>query len=316
MLFAAPAFKKRGGTYIFCRRCGISCRQRSLFLVNREKIWSDLIMIATNPQAREIKEHLGRAKSLFNRHEILRGIVTALEGMKLYFNGSFYGTQKIEIEYQFAEIVQMFTTFNEVKEFLPADFGYEKGKEKEVYRQLVAIIQNMAKSVEDKNGDSEADDEEIRRRRLLEKMQACLQSKDKVKAASHIKALVDAYGGDPETYNDIAENLYQAGNLDQALAFAEKALAKDKKNQTAYRIIVNVHRYRGDYDKAEQAYRQALKSFGEHPNIFLNLVRLYKEWGKTDKAAAAAKKTLQLDPENEEARDFLQEQEQDPGQDG
>jgi len=46
------------------------------------------------------------------------------------------------------------------------------------------------------------------------------------------------------------------------------------------------------------------------------LVRLYKEWGKTDKAAAAAKKTLQLDPENEEARDFLQEQEQDPGQDG
>ncbi|MFP4167887.1 MAG: tetratricopeptide repeat protein [Desulfonatronovibrionaceae bacterium] len=273
-------------------------------------------MIASNPQAREIKEHLGRAKSLFNRHEVLRGIVTALEGMKLYFSGRFYGSQKIEIEYMFAEIVQMFTTFNEVKGFLPPGFSYEKGKEREIYQQLIKIIQDMAKSIEEQEAENDSDSEELRRRRLLEKMQACLQSKDKVKAASHMKALVDAYGEDPEVFNDIAEGLYQSGNLDQALVFAEKALAKDKKNQTAYRIIVNVHRHRGDYKKAEQTYRQALKAFGEHANIFLNLHRLYKEWGKPDKAEAAANKALELDPDNEEVREFLDGLKQEKGSGG
>ncbi len=265
-------------------------------------------MMITNTQAREIKENLGRAKSLFNRHEVLRGIITALEGMKIYFTTNIYGSQKIEIEYMFAEIVQMFTTFPEVKKFLPSGFEYKKGKEKEIYQQLVGVIQEMAKSLQEQETDSGAgDEEELRRRRLLENMQAALQSQDKAKAASHMKALVDAYGDGPEIYNEIAENLYQAGQLDQALSFARKALLKDKKNQTAYKIMVNVHRYRGEYEEAEKCYKNALQAFGEHANIYLNLHRLYKEWGKTDHAVAAAKKVLQLDPENEEANSFFKE---------
>ncbi|MFO7817750.1 MAG: hypothetical protein ACQES5_03040 [Thermodesulfobacteriota bacterium] len=265
-------------------------------------------MIASNPQAREIKENLGRAKSLFNRHEVLRGIVTALEGMKLYFKGGFYGAQRIEIEYLFAEIVQMFVAFPEVKKFLPDDFGYEKGKEKEIYQQLIKIIQDIAASFQEQaEDDDQSEDEEIRRRRLLEKMQACLQSNDKIKAASHIKSLVDTYGAEPEVYNDIAENLYQAGQLDQAMNFAQKALIKDKKSQSAYKIIINVLRYKGEYAKAEQCYMKTLKVFGEHANIYLNLHRLYKEWGKEKKALAAARKTLELDSENEEAREYLEQ---------
>lgn len=265
--------------------------------------------------AQEAKENLGRAKAFLNKQEVLKGVASACEGLKIFLRTKLYGTEKIELEYQIAEIIHMIKTHPHLSPYLPSDFAYHKGSEKQLYNSLVEAIQNMAQTLQQEREESEEEDPEALKRRLLERMQQSLQSNDRMKASQQLKKIVQEYGGSPGIYSEVADSFYRAGQHKEAIQFARKALDRDPKDMTAYRVAVNAFRSLKQYDQAEAFYRKALGAFGEHANIYLNLARLYREWGKMDNAAAAAKQALSLDCDCQEAESLLQEIQNGPEQD-
>jgi tetratricopeptide (TPR) repeat protein len=265
--------------------------------------------------AQEAKENFGRAKAFLNKQEVLKGVASTCEGLKVFLRSKLFGTEKIEVEYQIAEVIHMIKTHPHLSSYLPEGFAYHKGSEKQLYNSLVAAVQSMAEALQQESGESEEEDPEVAKRRLLEKMQQSLQSNDRMKASQQLKKIVQEHGGSPGVYSEIADNFYRAGQPKEAVQFARKALERDPKDMTAYRVAVNAFRSLKQYDKAESFYHKALEAFGEHANIYLNLARLYREWGKRDKAAAAAQQALSLDEACQEAKVLLQEM-QNEGEQG
>ena len=258
---------------------------------------------------REIKEHLGRAKSYLNRHEPIKGIASTCEALKSILQSRLYGTDKIEIEVLLSETVQMVNTTAVISKYLPENFAYQKGQEKALYKDLVAVVQNISEDMQKKSSKqkSEEENEEARKQRLLKTLQNFLESQDKVKAAGNIKKLVKNFGDHPGIYTDIAESFYKAGCYKEALSYVEKSLDKDNQDLRAYKVAVNSFRFLKEYDEAETFFKKALKVFGEHSNIYMNLSKLYLECEKYNQALQAASRALDLDPNNSEIEELVSE---------
>lgn len=71
------------------------------------------------------------------------------EGIKLFINSKIYGKDKIEIEYQLAELVQIIRTIPEIAEYLPVDFGYTKGSERILLQALVSTIKRIINEIQE-----------------------------------------------------------------------------------------------------------------------------------------------------------------------
>lgn len=255
---------------------------------------------------REIKENIGRGKAHLNKQEPLKGIASVCEALKLYLQSKMFGKDKIEIEYLISEVVQIMSQLHILSPYIPSDFQYTRGQERKLYKDLVGIIRSIAEELnKDSNEQEEENSAELKKRKLLEKMESSLLSGKKMQASSHVKKLVEEYGETAENYSYIANIHYQAGMYKEALAYIKKSLNKDPNVIKSYRIAINTLRKLQEYEKAESLFQQALNRFGEHSNIYINMARLYWEWNKPDKAQQAADKAVALDPENQETEQLL-----------
>ena len=256
--------------------------------------------------SREIKENLGRGKAYLNKQEPLKGIASICEALKIYSPKKLFGQEKIEIEYFISEVVQIISQLQILVPYLPPDFQYTRGQEKKLYNTLVQIIRSVAQELNKDGPEQEEDNSaEIKKRKLLEKMEAALLSGKKLHSSSHIKKLVEEHGETKEIYYNIAHVHYQAGMYKEALTYIKKALQKDPEDISSYRIAINSLRKLKEYEKAESLFQQAINKFGEHSNIYINMARLYWEWNKPEKAEQAADKALSLDPDNQETAQII-----------
>lgn len=263
-------------------------------------------MSITISPAHEIKNTLGRAKAYLNKKEIVKGIMSVCEGVKLFIGSKIYGKDRMEIEYQIAELSDIIKNIPEIKDYLPDNFGYSKGKEKGFLQDLVGSIKKIVKEIESGGikEDEEAKKMEEKKKRLLDMLQEYLLKKDQMGAASVIKRILSEYKDSPSIFVDIATKFYEAKDYNKALEFCKETLKRDKKNMDAFRIMVNCYRFMENYPAAEMCYKKAIEIFGEHGNIYFNLSRLYLEWDKKEEAKQAIKKALELDPHNNEYKNF------------
>lgn len=260
--------------------------------------------------AQALKLHLGRAKSFLNKHDYLKGLVSLCEALKGYIQGQFYGTEKMEMSYRIEEIINMLGSFPELSKFLPDNLKYVRGQEKNLYKEIVAVLQKIAEEIKKDESQAQAEaDPELERRRLLEKMQAMLLARDHKGASGSLKKIIESYGDDPQIFVEIAEAHYKAGEYQNAVSYALKALKMDNRQMQAYRVAINACRYQKKYSFSESLYQQALQVFGEHANIYLNLARLYREWDKPEEARQSLSRALELEPENKDALELQQQME-------
>ncbi len=262
----------------------------------------------SNSQAiREIKDNLGRGKSYLNKQEPLKGISSICEALKLYMQNKLFGKDKIEIEYLIVEVVQIICQIQILQSYIPSDFEYTRGQEKKLYNDLVGIIRCVAENLQKESSENQEQDLEVQKNKLLEKMQSQLMSGKKMHASSHAKKLLEEYGDTADMYSHIANTYYQANMYREALTYIKKALNKDPNNIKSYRTAINSLRKLKEYEKAENIFQQALKKFGEHPNIYMNMARMYWEWEKPEEAQSTAEKAVALDPDNQEVQQVLSE---------
>jgi adenylate cyclase len=86
-----------------------------------------------------------------------------------------------------------------------------------------------------------------------------------------------------------------AENLDAAERAAERALALDPANATAWVALGNVHRERWDWQEAEDAYGRALALDPDNVEAHQQYAEYLAYVGRLDEALAAARRALRLD---------------------
>ena len=103
-----------------------------------------------------------------------------------------------------------------------------------------------------------------------------------------------------------AQRLVEAGDVEGALREATRAGYLDPRNRRTHLLIAQLHRRRGDHERALNEYRMALWSEDE-AGVRAEVAQLLREMGREPEAVAEARKALKLDPSNAEARRILGE---------
>jgi Tfp pilus assembly protein PilF len=102
----------------------------------------------------------------------------------------------------------------------------------------------------------------------------------------------------PVPYNNLAWMAAERNvNLQQALAWAQKAVAVSPKVPEFQGTLGWVYRARGDLARAEETLRAASALKPQRPAIIYNLGRVYLERGKKAEAATELKRALALQPD-------------------
>ena len=103
-----------------------------------------------------------------------------------------------------------------------------------------------------------------------------------------------------------ADKLAEAGDLEGALAELTRAAYLDPYGARAHRLLARVHRRRGETDKALAELRMSLWC-RDDPGVRLELAGLLKDGGRAAEARSEARRVLEGDPGNEEARRLAEE---------
>lgn len=258
-----------------------------------------------NP-AKEIKTRIGKAKIYLNKRQAVRCMAELLGAVKIHIacQKKLVGAEKIEIEYTLDELMSGLSALPELQPYLPEPLSYKRGGERDAFSRMIEILKRISKDLE--SGGAEEDPEEVEARRkrnaLLDRMEDFLLKGDQMMVAACIKKLVEESGGDSYVLMDVAERYYRAHDWRSVLQYALEAIRKNPKEMRAYKLAINAHRFLSEYDEALGLYKKAIAVFGHHANIYVNLAKLYQEWGKLKPAFDAARMTLRLDPDNEEAQ--------------
>jgi superkiller protein 3 len=158
-------------------------------------------------------------------------------------------------------------------------------------------------------------------------------------AEKEYKTLLSTASDDSALWREYGYVLQQQRKREEAVSAYEKALSMNKDDATTQNFLGNLYRDLNQYDKAETAYKEAISL---NPNLLpavINLAHLYTLQGKTNdaiallasvydgtkqrseiglqlsaaylrnnnatEARAALDKILNLDPENEKAKEMI-----------
>ena len=91
------------------------------------------------------------------------------------------------------------------------------------------------------------------------------------------------------------------GRLDEAIAMAREALAKDPGIVEGHTLLGNFQAKAKRYDEAAREYRDALRLDPEHQGAVFSLALAYKNMGRLDEAQAGFERSRVLDPRNTKA---------------
>jgi arylsulfatase A-like enzyme/tetratricopeptide (TPR) repeat protein len=134
-----------------------------------------------------------------------------------------------------------------------------------------------------------------------------LQALGYVGASLSPRSLEDRPRGDPKDKIGLYGLLHAAaqasveGRLDEAIAMAREALAKDPGIVEGHTLLGNFHAKAKRYDEAARAYRDALRLDPEHQGAVFSLALAYKNMGRLDEAQAGFERSHALDPRNTKA---------------
>ncbi|EPR44417.1 hypothetical protein dsx2_1778 [Desulfovibrio sp. X2] len=262
-----------------------------------------------NP-AKEIKTHIGKAKVYLNKHQTVRCMGELLAAIKIHIfcQKKILGTDKIEIEYSLDELMNGLSAVPELKRYISSPLTYKKGAERRTYMVLIRILRRIRDDMERGTPTESPEELEAKRKRqaMLGKMEEFLMKGDQMMVAAIVNKLVSESGGDSYVLMDVAERFYKAKDWRGVVQHSLEAIRKNPKEMRAYKLAINAYRFLKEYDAAMALFKQAIGVFGHHPNIYINLTKLYYEWGKPKKAYEAAMMTLKLEPGNVEAARFVE----------
>ncbi|MEW5821260.1 MAG: tetratricopeptide repeat protein [Cyanobacteriota bacterium] len=129
-------------------------------------------------------------------------------------------------------------------------------------------------------------------------------------AITNLKTAIQHYPNDPKPYNKIGEIYVSQGDLEQALTYLDQALATDPKFALAYTnkgIIYLKQQKPETKDQAKEMFEKAISLNPEESKAYFYLANYYLMKNNKEQAKLNYMKTLEFDPENEEAAKKIKE---------
>ena len=139
-----------------------------------------------------------------------------------------------------------------------------------------------------------------------------LKDVEEIKAQKHrniLKGFDDFLDGSPvpcSTYNEMGVRLGQAGLLEEAIDFLQKACYADSNSFQAFNNLGVAYSKKGFYQDGVKAFQKALDLNPQDADVHLNLAFLYYELGDLDRAQEEYEEAVKLNPDFEGRFEFLE----------
>jgi len=110
---------------------------------------------------------------------------------------------------------------------------------------------------------------------------------------------------DPIYYSNLGLALYSQGRLLEAAEAYENALSLDSKRAARFASLAQIYRELNNDEKAVLNFEKASKKSPRNTEYLWALVEYYRKLGREEDLFNTAKKILELDPYNEDAKKIL-----------
>jgi len=144
----------------------------------------------------------------------------------------------------------------------------------------------------------------VKRQLATGKIYLNLGRADKAKKAFDV-AQKNTKEDDPTIISEIAEAYLAKGFDEEAISAFQKNLEIDSRDLNAYNKLGIALRKQSRFDEAIMEYEKAMLINRDDEVIHYNIARAYHEFGEWDKAMRHIERSLELDPDFEEAKKFM-----------
>ncbi len=141
---------------------------------------------------------------------------------------------------------------------------------------------------------------------LVEKADDAFQEGDNQKALALLHEANAKDENNEEILFKIAYILQRSGDNTEALKYYKEALSLDKKNEMIHNAMASLYRANGEFTSAKIHLKASLDIDDENPITYYNYGNLCVEIGNTEEAVEMYERAIELNPDFEEAKEELE----------
>lgn len=239
------------------------------------------------PTAKEVMEHLARAKGTFHRHDIPRCLVSLANGLKALLDSpAIVGRDKQSAQMAVAELAQLLARTEEAQEFMLEGYSYERGKEKGFLSDTITFYKRIDHAAkQEKEAQTQA--RKLQMDRLLIRGGKMLGHGKLQEALGQFDEAAGLYKDEHIIFTMIARRLLQAelpGSAEAALPWAKRAVESDGGNSASHVVLAQTFLALGDETAARDACAAGLAAVGPQAEMLLLLAQLEEKAGSEDAA--------------------------------
>lgn len=255
--------------------------------------------------AKTVKEDISRATGYARRFMGVKALRSASSAFEAYSTSTaIMGRAKFELEVLLQDMLRELELVPEIKAQLRGPFRFLKGAENKFALALTALALHLEK-MEQKAEDDARRQTQGRISMAFDKAREALGEQNLPTARRVLNTICEQFPDEPGIFTNAAQLLSDAGLYSDAIPFAQKAVELNPKDAQAFGLAVESCKQIGEWTKAEELLREALKSFGAHPRTYVSLARVLYQMGKWDQAYDAARAAYDRDSSLEEAKEVL-----------
>lgn len=261
--------------------------------------------------ARHVRENIARIKSYLRRDETVRALETLVSTLEMYSKLKVIGNIRFELEVGLDEAITEVSRQSSIHSFLPLGANhkpialrYIKGKEEVLCLALNSFAARLTAAAE-AEAQEQARKVNEHRDQLLASGQECLGRGDNARARVFFARCADEFGQQEGLLSDIAARYKDVGLYVEAADMHQRGVDLFPKDPSHYAALIDCLVSIQEYEKAEKIYELVARQFGFHPKTLLKMAKFYVLWRKKDKAAEAAYRAIQMDPNLTEAQELL-----------
>lgn len=255
-------------------------------------------------EAKIITEHLARAKAAYQKGSTIRPILSVIEAVKLVATSKLHSMDRGRIDTLMRENVANLNKIPEVKRFAPAALAYQKGKEKQLFAQLVPIVKKI-KEERDRESLEAMRERKYKIDRLLITGKKYLEHKKISDAQESFREAVGLYEDENAMFLMIAESLIEAGFPRESMEYLRRSLDIDPDDRRACDAVYRAYGAMKDLDGCEDFFTKYIDKQGDRPYLRFGRAQCRFKLAKYKESLADAKAALAGNSEMTEAQKLI-----------
>lgn len=244
--------------------------------------------------------------TLLKQEKVLPAVLALHDALGLIMRTPLIKSERAEFERSVENAVFKLNGDANLRKIYPILLNYSPGEEAELQGMLRELLNELQENaVQDAR--KLLAEQERRKQEGLAKGKQLLQDKQFDPAVQFFDKMLKHFHDDHDLKVDIGELFLDAGQFDQAFAYLVDSMQNSPDSVHLLNRIGMGLRKLGKSSEAEKCFQQALNLSNDDERLYFNLGRVYVDCTNWDKAAEAASRALEINPDLEQAkkmRDF------------